>query len=1116
MFKKPIFWVTFVIVFIASIVFTYTYFSKAFPLITLDLQMDRGAALQTAQELAQKYHWGPENFKQASSFELDNRVQNYVELEVGGSKAFKKMLEEGLYKPYTWQIRNYREGKTNETLIRFTPAGKFYGFREKLPEDEPGASLPADSAQKIAEVTAAQNWGIDFSQFKRVEASKEVRPGGRTDHTFVYERPDVQIGEGKYRLRLVVSGDKLTELTHFIKIPEAFSRKYEEMRSTNNTLAMGAIIAAAILFGIGGCIIGVFFLFRQGWVLWKKPLFWGIFIALLQVLAKINELPLAWMNYDTALSAGGFLLQQFEQLLFSFIFWSVLLTLSFIGAETLSRKAFPHHIQQWKLWSTDVASSPSVLGRTVSGYMLVGLFLAYDVAAYLFFTRELGWWIPSEALFEPDVLASYFPWLSSIAVSAEAGFLEESLFRAVPIAGAALLGQKFGRRKIWIAAALIIEALIFGGGHANYPNQPAYARIVELIIPAIIWGLIYIRFGLYPAIILHYATDVVYIAMPLFVAKTPGIWIQQVIVIILLFVPLWVVIIARIRAKHWNQLKDEDYNGGWTPPVMTAPKPTEVEESKPGAFGKATARLVMIGGVVGLVIWLFFNFRINPFHNNAPSLTISRSEARELAQQTLAERGIQLQAPWQELSSVETPLDQDDRFIWQTGSEADYNKLMGKYIDPPQWEIRFVKFKGNVEERAEEYRVYIGGQGEILRIRHVLPEAQPGDSLAEDVAQTIADSVVQAQYNLNPENLKKVSAVPSKLPARTDWEFTYADTANYPLKKGEARISVTISGNHVTDSYQYIHVPEEWARQERNERNLNEVFQGLSGLLIVLMLITGAIGGIVRWSRKNFSARLFLQFFVVLIGVYIILIINKWPATIAGFSTAEPLSNQTLMAIILPLAGFLFVSGGLALIIGLIQTWKREQVGMKTSQAVLVGTSVGAILAGLGALLNQFAPNLSPIWADYEAAQTYIPFVSAGLTPLVHFILIATIFSLVFVVTDRVTNAWTQKKIFAIILLLLLGLITSGTNSVLSIPFWLVSGLVMGIIYLLIYLFIFRYQLALIPIAFGVMIMFSELKQGVMNAFPAAMPSAILAMIIVGVFSYYWYRKLAGEGEATS
>ena len=92
--KKPIFWIAFAIVFIASVIFTFLYFSKAFPLVTLDLRMDRETALQSARELAQQHHWGPGDFKEAASFRLDNQVQNFVELECGGTEAFAKMLEE--------------------------------------------------------------------------------------------------------------------------------------------------------------------------------------------------------------------------------------------------------------------------------------------------------------------------------------------------------------------------------------------------------------------------------------------------------------------------------------------------------------------------------------------------------------------------------------------------------------------------------------------------------------------------------------------------------------------------------------------------------------------------------------------------------------------------------------------------------------------------------------------------------------------------------------------------------------------------------------------------------------------------------------------------------------
>ena len=83
-------------------------------------------------------------------------------------------------------------------------------------------------------------WNVDLSKFALVEQGQERRPSGRVDHTFTYERASESLGEGRYRLRLVVSGDRLTEVTHFIKIPEAFTRRYASMRSANEIIGIGS------------------------------------------------------------------------------------------------------------------------------------------------------------------------------------------------------------------------------------------------------------------------------------------------------------------------------------------------------------------------------------------------------------------------------------------------------------------------------------------------------------------------------------------------------------------------------------------------------------------------------------------------------------------------------------------------------------------------------------------------------------------------------------------------------------------------------------------------------------------------------------------------------------
>src|SRR5262249_6416225 len=278
------------------------------------------------------------------------------------------------------------------------------------------------------------------------------------------------------------------------------------------------------------------------------------------------------------------------------------------AAETLTRRAFGRHQQLWRAWGREQGASIQILGRTVGGYLLVSMFFAYDVVLYLVMTKVFGWWSPAEALVHPDVVAAYAPWLSAIANSFQAGFWEESLFRAVPIAGAALIGDRFGKRNLFIAIGFVVQAIVFGAGHAPYPNQPAYARPVELIIPSIGFGLLYLCFGLLPGIILHFTFDVVWFAIPVFMAKAPGIWFQQFMIVALTLVPLWVVLWRRVQAGRWIELASELRNAAWTPPppreTIAEPAPPAQEPLSPRARSLWLAAGAL--SLVGLVISITF------------------------------------------------------------------------------------------------------------------------------------------------------------------------------------------------------------------------------------------------------------------------------------------------------------------------------------------------------------------------------------------------------------------------------------------------------------------------------------------------------------------------------
>ena len=255
------------------------------------------------------------------------------------------------------------------------------------------------------------------------------------------------MGDGRYRLRLSVAGDQFNGLAHFIHVPEAFERRFAEMRAANNAIARVAGLTAGLLYGVGGCILGTLWLLRQRSLLWRPALAAGAVVAGLNALAILANATQAWYGFDTAQSAWVFWGQQVGLALMVFVVGGLLLALVFMSAESLSRRAFPDHPQLWQLWSPAAAPTASVLGRTAGGYLFVPIELAIIAGFYLVTNRYFGWWQPSESLSDPNILGSALPALAPIGMALQAGFMEECLFRAVPLALAALIGERLGHRR---------------------------------------------------------------------------------------------------------------------------------------------------------------------------------------------------------------------------------------------------------------------------------------------------------------------------------------------------------------------------------------------------------------------------------------------------------------------------------------------------------------------------------------------------------------------------------------------------------------------------------------------------------------------------------------------
>ena len=1114
--RRSAFWIVFAVVSLAAGFYAWRYFPQALPLVDLQVRMSRDEALQRAAALADRLHLIAPKAREAALFAHDGATQNFVELEAGGKEAFRRLLSGELYAPYRWDVRLFHPGEIAEARVRFKPDGTPYGFSRKLPETAPGAALDADAARAIAEKAARDDWHIDFSRYKLIEHSQSERKSHRIDHAFTYERTDADLGDGRIRMQLVVAGDVLTGLTHFVHIPEAFSRRYQEMRSANNTIANVASLAAGLLYGLGGCILGVLWLMRKRSLLWKPALAAGLVVAGINALALLANAPQWWFSYDTAQSTTVFLTQQIGVAALVALGGGLGLALVFMAAESLSRVAFPAHPQLWRLWSPAAAPTRAVLGRTLGGYLAVPIELGLIAAFYSVTNRYFGWWQPSELLTDPNILGSAIPALSPIGTALQAGFMEECLFRAVPLSLAAIIGNRFGGRRLWIGAALVLQALVFASAHANYPGFPAYSRMMELFLPALVWGLIFLRFGLLPTVILHALYDLTLMSLPVFLVGGRAGAINQTLVVAAALVPLIVVVLRRAVAGAWRTFPATLTNGAWNPAARVERGAKESIRAGAGAWSLRVQRALPVLALLGLLAIVVTQ---RGEGSDAPPLLVGRADAEAAADAALAVRGVKLGPDWRRYAVTRTA--PEDRgqwlghvFVWREAGHDVYRKLVGNWLAPPYWDVRYARFAGgDVVERAEEWHVIVDNEGKVRSFLHQLPEKRPGASLTRDQARALAQGQLRQAFGLDPAKLREVEANEDKRDARTDWTFTFADPQVDVGKGGEARAVVLIAGDEVAGYGRTIFIPEDWQRAERDRESRLSIAKIGIGIVFTLIGLGVIIWASVAWTRDHFDRRVFWVVASVALLATVIGSLDQWPSVAFGLSTTEPVLRQVLLSA----AGTLLRGVVAALVAGMLAGVAAYAArlhvarGADTAVLWLRGIEIGLIALGVDAVVGALIPDLAPTWPGYGAERAAVPWLARAvsmvgvITPMAGAIV-------AFRWLDRLSWGWSRHRALCVLFLMLANGALAATHAT-QWPEIVASGVIGGAVSSFLFAFLVRFDLRVVPgliAVYGAASAVGEaMAKGTLQGWSLGAIAAALALVI----SWIATRYLVARGE---
>ncbi len=965
MHRKPLFWIALIVLAVISCLFIYRYGNRVF-FFDLKITMNAKSSKAATFELAKSLNLDLNDYKSSAAFLTDDNFQHYAELKCGGRKAFTQVLNSGIYQPIYWFVRLFKPGEARELTAYYSPTGKLLSFSEKVPETEKGAALARGEAQTIAETEAVNRWKLDLAPYKLIEAKADTKPNGRIDHSFVYERTDAKLGEALYRLRLTVSGNRLTELKHFAKVPDKFLKEYEEMRSYNETLADLASGVMQLVYVVG-LIIWFVILLRQKKLIFAPPLRWGIVIAVFMIVGSLNFFSFYWLDYDTSASFGGFIAEQVAQIMLSALFMGALAWFTILVAEALTREAFPNQVQFWRLADKDVASSQDVLSKVLVGYLLFFVQLAYVVGFYGLMGSRFGWWAPSGVMSDPNILSTFMPFISAIGNALQPGFWEEAMFRALPLATCAILGRKYNKRGLFLVIGMIIQVLVFSAAHGNYPQQPFYFRLVELIVPSLIFALAYIYFGLITGVILHFTFDAVLMNLSALLSTAPGMNLDRTLFFLFLLIPLWVVLIQKIRNTTtnqgsvpiwlalftgWGEVPESKLNKSFgafprsETEIEPEAEPSEAEinaEPAKDNIPKGKFTIFLLSIIIGFVLIIFapFTNEDNPkiritgnkyiSQMEDPRLAISAIKAKEIATQELkrilADQGKALPGGYKAYAKAYRSSRDEIYLVLQDPSDhTAYSQLRNKYFFTDGWEIHYQRLKGTLDEKGESYSIFLTSKGEFLSYKHELPESRAGVSLSEDAARQIVQQAILKQYSARLPFLKEISVNPSKLPKRSDWVFSYEDSLSYGLKEGKARMDFTVRGDELAGIRSYVFIPEKTQRLFDKQSQLADILRFIGIFLVIGFLVFAAVQCILAFSRNQLDKSVLLRVFVMLAVFYLARAITTWDVNEGEwFNPIQPYGNQLITYLISFLVGFIFQNGFIAALAALAFYKIRKQ-----------------------------------------------------------------------------------------------------------------------------------------------------------------------------------------------
>lgn len=298
---------------------------------------------------------------------------------------------------------------------------------------------------------------------------------------------------------------------------------------------------------------------------------------------------------------------------------------------------------------------------------------------------------------------------------------------------------------------------------------------------------------------------------------------------------------------------------------------------------KRALLLWVAAGIVGLLFAHKYFFQAFP--EAAVNFQVSREEALARARKFVTGLGENLSGY---KSSIIFDVDEDSKvYLERQLGLREANRLMSSELNIWYWEVRFFK-----PLQEEEFEVRVNPAGQIVGYDHKIEEARAGASLERRTAQSAAQDYLgeKRQMDLRGWDALPEEANSQKKPNRTDWTFTW-EKHSFRAKDAPYRLQVTVQGNRVGGSEEFLKVPEAWQRSYRRMRSGNDTLASVFFVLYFALLGVAIWQGIKLTLQGKTRWRGAMLLGLVVAALLFLQNLNDWPHWSAEYNTNDPYST---------------------------------------------------------------------------------------------------------------------------------------------------------------------------------------------------------------------------------